>query len=263
MEYYSFQDIREGHFSNEPIENTWPQQQSNFQAEVALSQPSQILLNQPSQIPSSRKVDSRRQTLRSSSRPSGDIAYHSDDPKAQRPKRGRPRLDSCAADKRNSGIPPDELSALREYNLEKNRVAAEKCRLRKKRSTAKLSADFDVLSHRNEALKADEASLREELLILKNKVLSHASCGSPIIDGYIAQSAEIKLGTQSPQASRRNSDQTEIAMDHASASTGPASELKMMQSSFGQEYINTDIDTSTYDFLWPVDNEINAQHSWQ
>jgi hypothetical protein len=260
MEYYNFQDVREEHFSmNDPIdENTWLQQQSNLQAEIATHSS-----DQPSQIPSSREVDSRRGTFRSSSRPSGDIAYHSGDRKPQRPKRGRPRLDSFTADKRNSGIPVDELAALREYNLEKNRVAAEKCRLRRKRSTAKLSADFDVLSHRNEVLKADEATLREELLFLKNKVLSHASCRSPIIDGYIAQSAEIKLGSQSPQASRKNSDQTEIAMNHASTSTGPASELNMMQSPLGQEYMNTNIDANTYEFLWPVGDETNKEQSWQ
>ena len=260
MEYYNFQDVGEGHLSiNEPFEeNTWPQQQSTGQAGIAA--PS---FNHTLQVPSSREVDSRRQTLRSSSKPIGETAYHSDDLKAQKPKRGRPRLDSCTADKRNPGISVDELAALREYNLEKNRVAAEKCRLRRKRSTAKLSADFDVLSHRNEALKADEATLREELLFLKNKVLSHASCGSPIIDGYIAQSAEIKLGAQSPQISRRNSDQTEIATNYASASTCSTAELNMIQAPLGQEHINPNIETDTYDFPWPVGDEINTEQSWR
>ena len=260
MEYYNFQDVREVHPSiNEPFdENTWPQQQSTGQAGIAA--PS---FNQTLQTPSSREADSRRRTPRTSSTLIGETAHHSDDLKAQRPKRGRPRLDSCTADKRNPGIPEDELAALREYNLEKNRVAAEKCRLRRKRSTAKLSADFDVLSHRNEALKADESTLREELLFLKNKVLSHASCGSPIIDGYIAQSAEIKLGTQSPQISRRNSDQTETATNYASASTYSTAELNMMQARLGQEYINPNIETDTYDFLWPVSDEINTEQSWR
>jgi hypothetical protein len=260
MEYINFQNVREEHLSiNEPFDGTiWPQQQSNLQAEIATRS-----FDQSPQISSSREVDSRRRTLRSSSRPGGETACPSDDLKTQRPKRGRPRLDSCTADKRNSGIPPDELSALREYNLEKNRVAAEKCRLRRKKSTAKLSADFNVLSQKNEALKADEALLREELLFLKNKVLSHASCGSPIIDGYIAQSAEVKLGAQSPQLSRRNSDRTETTINHASASTGLASELNMMLAPLGQEYINLNVETNKYDFLWSVDDELNAGQSWQ
>ena len=260
MEYYNFQDVREGHTSINELfdENTWPQQQSIGQAGIAA--PS---FNQTLQTPSSREADSRRRTPRTSSTLIGETAYHSDDLKAQKPKRGRPRLDSCTADKRNPGISVDELAALREYNLEKNRVAAEKCRLRRKRSTAKLSADFDVLSQKNEALKADEASLREELLFLKNKVLSHASCGSPIIDGYIAQSAETKLGTKSPQISRRNSDQTETATNHADASTCSAAELNMMQAPLGQAYINPNIETDTYDFLWPVGDEINTEQSWQ
>ena len=260
MDHYSFQNVRDNnHLIYEPMNRiTWPYQRSTLQAEIAT--PS---MNPTAQISSSTEANSRSRALRSSSRPGGETAHPSEDLKAQRPKRGRPRLDSCTADKRNPGIPPDELSVLREYNLEKNRVAAEKCRLRRKKSTAKLSADFDVLSQKNQALKANEASLREELLFLKNKVLSHASCGSPIIDSYIAQSAEIKLGTQSPQISRRNSDQTETTTRYASASTGSASELNMMQAPLCQEYINPNIETYTYDFLWSVDDGINKEQPWQ
>ncbi|KAJ4390528.1 hypothetical protein N0V91_011407 [Didymella pomorum] len=81
----------------------------------------------------------------------------------------------------------------RKSQLEKNRIAAEKSRQRRKEHTNGLTAEVSVLSTRNEALKAEESALREELLNLKNEILRHAGCASSIIDGYIARIAGSKL----------------------------------------------------------------------
>jgi hypothetical protein len=68
-----------------------------------------------------------------------------------------------------------------------------------------------VLSSRNEALKAEAATYREQLLSLKNEVLRHAGCDSSIIDGYIAKSAGSQLVAEvafKPTPTRKDSAQT-------------------------------------------------------
>ncbi|KAG9196837.1 hypothetical protein G6514_003826 [Epicoccum nigrum] len=111
-------------------------------------------------------------------------------------KRGRPRLHPSPPDLYSTGACYENLSESRIMQLEKNRLAAEKCRQKRKVYTAGLSAEVSVLSAKNETLKADVVSLREELLNLKNKILSHARCDSFIIDGYIAKSAGSQLNSE-------------------------------------------------------------------
>ncbi|KAG9199701.1 hypothetical protein G6514_008256 [Epicoccum nigrum] len=108
-------------------------------------------------------------------------------------KRGRPRLHPSPSDFKITDISYENLSASRIMQLEKNRLAAEKCRQKRKVYTAGLSAEMSALSTKNETLKADVVALREELLNLKNEILGHARCGSLIIDGYIAKSAGSQL----------------------------------------------------------------------
>lgn len=133
-------------------------------------------------------------------------------------RRGRPRLYHSTDDEHNAGVPSKNRSSLRQQNLEKNRVAAEKCRLRRKESTARLLVDFELLSKKNESLKTDTSNLRQQLIDLKNEVLSHAGCASSIIDGYIAKSAGSQIIAKSESYSkppRRDSVQTHAYADSA------------------------------------------------
>lgn len=108
-------------------------------------------------------------------------------------RRGRPRLYPTTTDAHTPGVTPDVTSDSRASQLAKNRIAAEKCRRRRKENTNKLVADLSILSSKNEKLKAQESALREELLDLKNKILSHASCNSSLIDEYVAKTAGSQL----------------------------------------------------------------------
>ncbi|KAJ4358753.1 uncharacterized protein N0V89_003337 [Didymosphaeria variabile] len=99
-------------------------------------------------------------------------------------RRGRPRAHPPATD----------ASIARETRLEKNRIAAEKCRRRQKSHIATITAEASTQSSKNKALKEEVAALRQELLDLKNEVLRHAGCGSWTIDQYIAQSASGQFG---------------------------------------------------------------------
>ena len=114
-------------------------------------------------------------------------------------KRGRPRLYATPPYEQSSDLYGDVASDSRKSQLEKNRIAAEKSRRRKKENTNGLTAKVSVLSSRNEALKSEESVLREELLDLKNEILRHAGCSSSIIDGYIARIAGSKLVEVAPK----------------------------------------------------------------
>ncbi|KAN0070421.1 Aft1 HRA domain containing protein [Elaphomyces granulatus] len=60
--------------------------------------------------------------------------------------------------------------------LERNRVAALKCRQRKKQWLANLQAKVDIFSTENDALTATVTQLREEIVNLKTLLLAHKDC---------------------------------------------------------------------------------------
>ncbi|EOD45810.1 Transcription factor Jun [Neofusicoccum parvum] len=60
--------------------------------------------------------------------------------------------------------------------LERNRVAALKCRQRKKQWLANLQAKVELFSTENDALSAQITQLREEIVNLKTMLLAHKDC---------------------------------------------------------------------------------------
>ncbi|KAI9805704.1 MAG: hypothetical protein M1833_005197 [Piccolia ochrophora] len=60
--------------------------------------------------------------------------------------------------------------------LERNRVAALKCRQRKKQWLANLQAKVEIFSSENDALSAQVQQLREEIMNLKTLLLAHKDC---------------------------------------------------------------------------------------
>ncbi|KAJ5356089.1 bZIP transcription factor bZIP-1 [Penicillium concentricum] len=71
--------------------------------------------------------------------------------------------------------------------LERNRLAASKCRQKKKEHTQQLEFNFKEQSEKREQLVAEIARLRSEILGLKNEVLKHAQCGDEPIKLHLAQ----------------------------------------------------------------------------
>lgn len=104
-------------------------------------------------------------------------------------KRGRPRLNPPYLSPSQSGASTTRDTFTRITQLEKNRIAADKCRRRKKKYTAKLVTEHSSVHARNANLKADVADLREQVLVLRHKILQHAKCGSWMIDGYVTRVA--------------------------------------------------------------------------
>ena len=77
--------------------------------------------------------------------------------------------------------------AKREKFLERNRLAASKCRQKKKEHTQQLEARYKEQSDKKEQLIMEISRLRSEILGLKNEVLRHAQCGDEPIKLHLAQ----------------------------------------------------------------------------
>jgi hypothetical protein len=88
-----------------------------------------------------------------------------------------PDLDDC----------PQQERAKRAKFLERNRLAASKCRQKKKEHTQLLEVRYKEQSEKKELLVGEIARLRSEILSLKNEVLKHAQCGDEPIKLHLAQ----------------------------------------------------------------------------
>jgi len=78
--------------------------------------------------------------------------------------------------------------------LERNRVAALKCRQRKKQWLANLQAKVELFSTENDALSQSVTQLREELVNLKTIMLAHKDCPVSIQQGIAGPAMSMYLG---------------------------------------------------------------------
>ncbi|CBY02333.1 hypothetical protein IAQ61_006916 [Plenodomus lingam] len=123
-------------------------------------------------------------------------------PQPPKRKRGRPKSQPQMVDAFTADGFPFQVSSARQSHLEKNRVAAHKCRQRKKEYINGLEGRAREFSNKNKMLKESVAMLREEVLGLKNEVLRHAACGFWAVDEYLARCAGDLLGMQVPSSAR-------------------------------------------------------------
>ncbi|KAF9694340.1 hypothetical protein EKO04_007687 [Ascochyta lentis] len=184
-----------------PVENLkneilWPEQRhDSFQQ----SQEAPLLYQNSEQSSSTCRRDSSQATDTSveancsATKPTISV-------QAVKRKRGRPRLYSPMTEKQDTDVFGTHVSSAREVHLQKNRIAANKSRRRRKELAADLKANVADLTSKNTALKAEETLLRERVLNLKNEVLRHARCGSWAIDRYVARSASDLLGVTGPSS---------------------------------------------------------------
>lgn len=77
--------------------------------------------------------------------------------------------------------------AKREMFLERNRLAASKCRQKNKEHTQQLASRFKEQSDKNNLLVNEITCLRSEILSLKNEVLRHVQCRDEPIKLHLAQ----------------------------------------------------------------------------
>ncbi|PHH91329.1 hypothetical protein CDD83_900 [Cordyceps sp. RAO-2017] len=83
------------------------------------------------------------------------------------------------------GIQVDEVISARE----KNRIAAEKCRLKKRYSVAQLESKHEILEAQHRQLLDTVAVLVAETHDLKNMVMQHSNCDNDLIQRYLDDAA--------------------------------------------------------------------------
>lgn len=196
-------------------ETPWPvehkiQQLADYQPE----QPSQQQPSTPdSQEDTKKRASKRRRSVKQSPANQGSESTPSQqqastaNPQQPKRKRGRPKSVPQSIETYTSDGFPVQVTSARQSHLEKNRVAAHKCRQRKKEYINGLEGRARNFSAKNKALKENVAILREEVLELKNEVLRHAGCGFWAVDEYLARCAGDLLGMEGPSfpSSRQHS----------------------------------------------------------
>ncbi|KAI9038112.1 bZIP transcription factor [Aspergillus affinis] len=75
----------------------------------------------------------------------------------------------------------------REKFLERNRMAASKCRQKKRQNTNRLQGQFQVAAESKARLEAEVAQLHGEVLYLKDELLRHSQCDDLSIKTYLQQ----------------------------------------------------------------------------
>ncbi|KAK2001691.1 bZIP transcription factor [Colletotrichum falcatum] len=90
------------------------------------------------------------------------------------------------ADERGGGAVDDKKNRIRA----RNREAAYKCRQKKQKGIEELQTQEAMMESVNKSLNNEAAQLRGEILMLKNMVLQHGSCGCPYIEEYISGAAQ-------------------------------------------------------------------------
>ncbi|KAH7190731.1 hypothetical protein DER44DRAFT_678310, partial [Fusarium oxysporum] len=73
---------------------------------------------------------------------------------------------------------------------ERNRIAAEKCRMRKKEDLTKLQCDEQAMEQRHMMLTSCVNDLKDEILYLKTQLLQHTSCSCTLIHHHIEKEAQ-------------------------------------------------------------------------
>lgn len=114
----------------------------------------------------------------------------------------------------------DNLSSLKPVRtkvLERNRVAATKCRTRKRSEASTLAQCEQEMEDRNRQLSATFEELRHEIYILKTQLLQHNNCSCVLIQKYIAN--EAKKSVDKLVGDRGAGTETAVPAERGSIST--------------------------------------------
>lgn len=95
-------------------------------------------------------------------------------------------------------ISREQVSPERGRHLEKNRLAATKCRWKKKQENEMIQGKLDSETVRRESLLSEVKGLKEELWHLKNSVFAHANCEDQFIKTQLAIMSQNVLGASPP-----------------------------------------------------------------
>lgn len=126
---------------------------------------------------------------------SGASGIEVDDPSSMSPRSSmsskRPSVRSSQKSRKESRTSDDGVAGdKKDKYREKNRVAAAKCRAKKKEHTDSLEDTYRTQSAMNSALKQTEKSLRDELSYWRTQALQHTFCSCHPIQEYNMRKAQ-------------------------------------------------------------------------
>ena len=102
----------------------------------------------------------------------------------------RVRKSTARSSKNGVAVDPNDPEETRRSKfLERNRVAASKCRQKKKEWTQNLENKARDLQRQNHELRLVVDSCKEEILFLKGEMLKHTTCGCTTIQEYLQRGA--------------------------------------------------------------------------
>jgi len=106
---------------------------------------------------------------------------------------------------KKADVSDGEDDSKRNKYLERNRVAASKCRQKKKVWVNDLEAQKSEMEQKHSNLQREYTGLVDEVTQLKNQLMAHAGCGDARIDGWIETEAKrfVQRTTDRDQQSRR------------------------------------------------------------
>ncbi|KAF3910901.1 hypothetical protein ABW20_dc0108338 [Dactylellina cionopaga] len=104
--------------------------------------------------------------------------------------------------------------------LERNRVAASKCRKKKKIMNQRLEEKSRLLVQQNRFLSATLAKLRSDVLRLKQMVLTHHGCGNAPIEQYLQQESEKYLAAENDGVAKKLKDEDTLKLANAAKAAG-------------------------------------------
>ncbi|KAJ5624191.1 transcriptional regulator family: bZIP [Penicillium lagena] len=163
-------------------------------------------------------------------------------PQSKKPTKtaGRPSTRPQTQNKKN--ITPE-----RARRLERNRIAANKCRLKRKEENQQMEHALENETAKYDSLLAEVGLLRDELLHLKNQVLEHAECDDDQINTH--------LGVMTQTLLKDTSDQLKCPSPTFSVSTWSESSTLGTGNDSGTvvnlpETISADKEEGTVDFMF-------------
>jgi hypothetical protein len=97
---------------------------------------------------------------------------------------------------KNNNSSNNYIDEKRRKFLERNRIAASKCRQKKKAWVQDLEKKSNEVSITNRNLKLIVNQLRDQVAVLRGQLLLHKNCQSKVLQQYLLQQSSINLSLQ-------------------------------------------------------------------
>ncbi|KAI8052600.1 uncharacterized protein B0P05DRAFT_562127 [Gilbertella persicaria] len=124
---------------------------------------------------------------------------------SEKPSYPQPQKTNSSGRKRRILFEGEDAEDRRKKFLERNRVAAYKCRQKKKNWMLELEQKAEIQNNQNEELRALVAQLKEESMYLRNLLLTHGNCDCESVQAYLRKTSVDITNNTSPLGFRRDS----------------------------------------------------------